>query len=390
MESFDWHQPTEITFGWGRLDEVGELLDKCGDKCLMVTGHSSKAKYPIYERIKDNLENRRIALTHFDGVTTNPTTETVNKGSKIAVENDVDVVLGVGGGSSMDTAKAIAVGASHEGEAWDYRLFTDKDITEKTLPVITVTTTSGTGSQVTPFSVVTNTQKKSKFALASTELCPRASIVDPELMVTVPEHVTASTGLDAFAHSFETYIHDNSSPYTDLLAKEAIELIVKFLPVAMDQPDNKQARKKLAWADTMAGICISNAGTTLPHGIGMAVGGHAPEVLHGEALSVIYPEFARYTYSSKIEKFARVGRILNPELGDEYDEIAAKKSCQALDEFLKEIGMYFNLEDLGVPKTELEAIADDAVELPDYEANPRVATRDKILELLEKSYDRSV
>ncbi|MBS3788448.1 iron-containing alcohol dehydrogenase [Candidatus Bipolaricaulota bacterium] len=390
MEFFDWHQPTEIIFGWGRLDEVGDFLNKYGDKCLMVTGHTSKAKYPIYERIKDNLENRGIDLIHFDGVTTNPTTETVNEGSKLAVENDVDVVLGVGGGSSMDTAKAIAVGASHEGEAWDYRLFTDKEITENTLPIIAITTTSGTGSQVTPFSVVTNSQKKSKFALASTELCPEVSIVDPELMVTAPEHVTASTGFDAFAHSFETYIHDDSSPYTDLLAKEAIELIVKFLPIAMSQPDNKLARNKLAWADTLAGICISNAGTTLPHGIGMAIGGHAPEVLHGEALSVIYPEFTRYTYPSKIEKFSTVGRILDPELEVEFDEKAAHKSCQAIDEFLKEIGMYFNLEELGVPKSELGAIADDAVELPDYEANPRVANRDKILELIEKAYDRSL
>lgn len=289
----------------------------------------------------------------------------------------------------MDTAKAIAVGASHEGEAWDYRLFTDKDITARTLPIITITTTSGTGSQVTPFSVVTNSRKKSKFALASTELCPEASIVDPELMVTVPEHITASTGFDAFAHSFETYIHDDSSPYTDLLAKEAIKLIVKYLPIAMNQPDNKLARKKLAWADTIAGICIANAGTTLPHGIGMAIGGHAPKVLHGEALSVVYPEFVRYTYSSKIEKFATMGRILDPKLEDEYDEVAARKSCPAMDEFLREIGMYFNLEELGVPEAELEAIADDSVELPDYEVNPRVANRDKILELLEEAYDRN-
>lgn len=389
MKPFDWHQPTEILFGWGRLDEVGKLLDKYGDKCLMVTGHTSEAKYPIYERIKDNFENRGIDLTHFDGVTTNPTTDTVNEGSKLAIENDIDVVLGVGGGSSMDTAKAIAVGASHEEEAWDYRLFTDKDITEQTLPIIAVTTTSGTGSQVTPFSVVTNPRKKSKFALASTELCPEASIVDPELMVTVPEHITASTGFDAFAHSFETYIHNDSSLYTDLLAKEAIELVVKFLPIAMNQPDNKLARKKLAWADTLAGICISNAGTTLPHGIGMAIGGHVPNVLHGEALSVIYPEFARYTYSSKIKKFATVGRILNPKLENVYDEVAARRSCVAMEEFLKEIGMYFNLEQLGVPKDELEAIADDSVELPDYEANPRVANRDKILELLEKAHDRN-
>lgn len=389
MKSFNWHQPTELLFGWGRLDEVGELVGLHGSRCLMVTGHTSEAKYPIYERVKKALEEKGVEVFHFDGVTTNPTTDIVNEGGEIAKENDVDVVLGVGGGSSMDTAKAIAVGASHEGEAWDYRLFTEKEITDKTLPIITVTTTSGTGSQVTPVSVVTNSREKSKFALVDTQLCPEASIVDPELMVTVPRHVTASTGFDAFAHSFETYIHDDASPYTDLLAKESVELIVKYLPVAMSHPDHELARKKLAWADTLAGICISNAGTTLPHGIGMAIGGHAPDVLHGEALSVIYPEFFRYTYSANIEKFAAIGRVLDPELEKEYDEVAARKSCQAMDNFLKEIGMYFDLKGLGVPEGELEAIADDSVELPDYEVNPRVATRDEIYDIIEKAYDRA-
>ena len=388
MKSFNWLQPTQILFGWGRLDEIGLLTRKYGQRCLLVTGHTSKAKAPIYERIMEILELKDVKVTHFDGVVTNPTTEIVTEGVKIAREHGVEVVLGVGGGSSMDVAKAIAVGATHSGTVWDYRLFSEEEITDKTLPILAIPTTSGTGSQVTPVSVITNPEEEFKSALVSPFLFPRACIVDPQLMMTVPKHITASTGFDAFAHAFESYIHVDASVYTDLLAIEAMRIIRQYLPLVLQNGADKEARSQLAWADTLAGICISNAGTTLPHGIGMAIGGHAPHVLHGEALAVVYPEFMRYTYTAAIEKFATLGRILNPQLQDAPDDVAASKSCDAMDSFLKEIGMWFNLKDLKISKRELLDIAADSLKLPDYKVNPRVATKDEILEILNRSYNR--
>jgi len=388
MKFFNFHQPTQVRFGEGRLDEVGEVVGSYGQHCLLVTGHTSKAKLPIYEKVKTQLRKKGISVFHFDGVITNPTTGIAEEGARLAVEHNVDVVLGLGGGSSMDTAKAIAVGATHPGKVWDYRLFGEKKITNKTLPVIAVPTTSGTGSQVTPVAVITNPAEKFKSALVSPFLCPRACIVDPQLMLTVPERVTASTGFDAFAHAFESYIHKNASPYTDLLAVEAMRIIVKYLPLVVEDGSNKEARAWMAWADTLAGLCISNAGTTLPHGIAMAIGGHAPHVLHGEALAAIYPEFMRYTYGSSMEKFATLGRILNPELESVPDEVAASKSCEEMEKFLQKINMRFDLKQLNVPEDELASIAADSVKLPDYKVNPRVATVDEIAEILTRSYAR--
>jgi alcohol dehydrogenase class IV len=386
MESFNYYQPTDIRFGWGRIKEVGDIVVQFGEKCLLVTVPVVDALAPVFEKVKKSLKDVEVEVFHFDGVVPNPTTDSVNKGAEMAIENKVDVVLGVGGGSSMDTAKAIAVGATHKGEAWDYRLFSDKKITKKRLPIIAIPTTSGTGSQVTPVSVLTNSAEKSKFALVDKLLCPMVSIVDPQLTVTVPKHITASTGFDVFTHAFESYIHKNASVYTDMHALEAIKRVVKYLTVVLEDGLNKEARTEMAWADTLAGLCIANAGTTLPHGIGMAIGGHAPNVMHGEALAIMYPEFMRYTYKSAIQKFAIIGRMLNSELENENNEVAAEKSCEEMDKFLKKIGMYLTLEELNVPEEELSAIADDTMELPDYSVNPRVATKDEVLEMLKKRY----
>jgi len=387
MKALDYYQTTEIKFGWGRVKEVGEIVSRFGKRCLMVTVPVFDTMAPVFENIKKSLKEADVKVFHFDGVVPNPTTDSVNKGTEMAIKNNIDIVLGVGGGSSMDTAKAIAVGATHEGEAWDYRLFSNKKITEKRLTIITITTTSGTGSQVTPVSVVTNTAEKCKFALVDSLLYPRVSIIDPQLILTVPEHITASTGFDVFAHAFESYIHKNASVYTDMHAKESIKRVIKYLPIAIKYKTNKEARIEMAWADTLAGLCIANAGTTLPHGIGMAISGHIPHIMHGEALAAIYPEFMCYTYKSALEKFADIGRIFNCKLENISNEEAAEKSCEEIDKFLKKIGMSLTLKELRVPEEELAVIADDTQKLPDYTVNPRIATRDEIYKLLKRSYN---
>jgi alcohol dehydrogenase class IV len=329
-----------------------------------------------------------VAHEHFDGVVPNPTTDCVSAGAEVARAFGADVILGVGGGSSMDTAKAIAVEASHTGTCWDYLWFSETQPTTRTLPIIAVSTTSGTGSQVTQVAVVTNPQEKNKSAIYNSIVYPRLCIVDPELMVTVPPHVTASTGFDVFTHAFESYLHVNASPYTDLMALEAIRLVAENLPTSVSDGSNMAAREKMAWADTLAGLCIANAGVTLPHGIGMTIGGFCPHVMHGEALAVTYPEFTRYTYLYAVERFAAVGRIFDPMLTDASDGEAAEALCPLVDVFLQEIGMWLSFEELKVSLEEIVQIADQSQVLPDYKNNPRVATRDEILEMLKASYRR--
>ena len=288
----------------------------------------------------------------------------------------------------MDTAKAIAVEAKHPGTAWDYLWSSDSQPTEATLPIVAVTTTSGTGSQVSQVAVVTNPDSKVKSAIHNSHVYAKVGIVDPELMLTVPQHVTASTGFDVFCHSFEGYVHVNASPYTEMMALEAIRIVAKWLPAAVENGEDLEARKAMAWADTLAGLCLADTGVTLPHGIGMTIGGYCPHVMHGEALAVTYPEFTRYTYPYAVEKFAAMGRILDPDLESASDQEAAEQSCERLDEFLKRIGMWLSLEGLGVSEEEVVLIADHSQVLPDYKNNPRIATRDEMMDMLQASYRR--
>jgi alcohol dehydrogenase class IV len=387
MKSFIYFQPTEIRFGRGRLDEVGEVVARFGKRCLIVTGSIFPTVDSVFDRIKSSLQKAGVEWAHFDGVIPNPTTDCVTKGADMAKNFGAEVILGVGGGSSMDTAKAIAVEATHPGTAWDY-LFFKTQPTTKTLPTIAVSATSGSGSQVTQVAVMTETKTKTKSAIYNSILYPKVAIVDPDLMETLPPHITASTGFDAFCHAFESYLHPAASPYTDRMALEAIELVATYLPGVVANGKDKEGREALAWADTLAGLCIANAGVTLPHGIGMTIGGHCPQIMHGEALAVTYPEFTRFTYPYAIPRFATMGRIFQSELRTASDEEAAVCSCEALDVFLKKIGMWLSLRGLGATMEDIRAIADNSRVLPDYKNNPRIASRDEIYEMLVKSYSR--
>jgi len=388
MRSFNFHQPTKIVFGVGSLSNIAQYVREFGKRCLLVTTDSKGNLAETYDQVILLLKEGRIEVSHYDGVIPNPTTDCVSKGAKMAKEFHADVILGLGGGSSMDVAKAIAVEVTHSGSCWDYLFFRDSQPTKSTLPVITVTTTSGTGSQVTQVAVVTQTKTKTKSALYNANLFPRFAIVDPKLMLSVPSHITASTGFDVFCHAFESFIHTSKSPYTDLLAKEAILLTANYLPKVVKDGSWLEGREAMAWADTLAGLCIANAGVTLPHGIGMTISGHFPQIMHGESLAITYPEFTRFTVPYAIEQFASIGRIFNARLSDLTDEEAAFQACKIIDNFLKEIGMWLNFKNLGVPLDKLSAIANDSTVLPDYKNNPRVADHDEIYQMLLKSYDR--
>jgi len=387
MKKFNYFQPTEIRFGEGRLEELGEAVSRYGKNCLLVTVPEIPEFSELFGRAKKILKDKGINVFHFDGVIPNPTVEVVAKGASLAKDNQVEVVVGLGGGSSMDTAKAIAVEATHPGSCWDYIFSSESQPTENTLPIIAVPTTSGTGSHVTQVAVVTNPQEKYKSALFNNNLYPRISIVDPELVVTLPPHFTATTGFDVFAHAFESYINPNGSPYTDMTALEAIRIVARYLPQAVKEGKNIEARTWMAWADTLGGLSIANAGVTLPHGIGMAIGGHFPHVAHGEALAAIYPAIMRFTYKASPQKFAAVARLFDPSLEGISDELAAGKACEIIDDFLEKIDLKIGLKDLKIPEESLQELAEASFVLPDYKNHPRKVNFEEVYELLRQSYN---
>ncbi|MHB8064765.1 MAG: iron-containing alcohol dehydrogenase [Ruminiclostridium sp.] len=387
MKSFTYFAPTQIEFGCGRINEIGRIVAKFGKRALLVTAPSFSVIEPIYQRVKMYLNEAGVDFQHFDCVIPNPTTKIVTKGADIAKEFGAQVVIGLGGGSSMDTAKAIAVEATHEGTAWDYLHFTDGP-TEKTLPIIAVPTTAGTGSQTTPCAVITKTEAKDKSAIWHKNIFPKIAIIDPELTFTMPTHVTVQTGFDAFCHNFEAFISAQTNPMVECMAIEGIRLVARYLPKAAANGGDIEARSNMAWADTLGGLTNASAGVTLPHGLGMQVGGHCPHVTHGEALAAIYPAFTRYTYALAVEKFAKVGRILDASLESKPDDVAAMECCGAVDAFLKSLNLWFGFKDLKVSKEDIRQIADCGQVLGDYKNNPRVASIDEMYNLMMDCYER--
>jgi alcohol dehydrogenase class IV len=390
MRNISYHSPSRILFGWGRVSEVGEIVAYYGKRCLMVTEKPFPALQPVFEKIKNSCSDAGVKVFHFDGVQPNPTTDNVNAGVKLGEKSKAEIILGIGGGSSMDTAKCISVGLTHEGDAWDYRVISGKPIEDKLLPIVAVSTTAGTGAEVTAAAVVTKTDIHLKYCLYDNLLCPTVGIVDPALTLTVPTHITASTGWDAFCHSFEAYTHNtNSNDYVDMLALEGMKLIIKNLPTAIKDGQNREAREALHWANVLGGLSILNSGVTLPHGMGMAIGGSAPHIAHGEALAIMYPAIHRWTWKKSIKEYATVARLFNPDLQAESDEVAAEKGCDEIDKFLKAIGMWFSFADKNLSESTLKAIAEDTFKLPDYAYHARIATPEVVMELLKNRYTNS-
>lgn len=377
MKSFNYLAPTEIVFGNGVVSKAGEYTARYGKRAIIVTGSRLPKVGNTFKKVTDSLDTAGVSYVHFDGVIPNPTTKEVTLGADMAKAFGADVVIGLGGGSSLDTAKAIAVEATHPGTAWDY-LHYKEGPSEKTLPIIAIGTTAGTGSQTTPCAVITKTENLDKSAIWHMNIMPKVAIVDPELTATMPPHVTAQTGFDAFCHNFEAYLSVNSNPMVETLAEEAFRIIAEYLPRAYKDGADMEARAQMAWADTLGGLTNASGGVTLPHGLGMQVGGHCPHVTHGQALAAIYPAFTRYTYPAAKEKFDKLGKIFDP----------TTDPCTAIDNFLKKIDLYIDFKSLNVTKEDLRAIADCGQVLGDYKNNPRVATIEEMYELLMECYER--
>jgi len=386
MKSFNYQQTTKIVFGRGRIAELGAIASQYGKKALLVT---TKGTHPAfreqYDKVKNILSAAGVETVHFNGVIANPTTQTIAAGAAMARDNGVDVIIALGGGSSMDAAKAISVEATHGKSCWEYLFYkSPQPEAAKLLPVIAVSTTSGTGSQVTQVAVVTNPETRDKSALYNNILYPQVALIDPELMLTVPKSVTAATGFDVFCHAFESIINVGRQPLVDLLAWEAVEIVLKTLPALLNDLGNIELREKMAYADLLGGLSIANVGVTLPHGMGMAIGGMYPQVAHGEALAIVYPAFAEFTQASDVPAFARLARLLQPTLNKATDAEAAKQCATELSKFLALTGLDLKLADFRVPESEIEALAKQCMVLPDYKNNPRITTESEMLELVRR------
>lgn len=384
MNTFNIYMPVNILFGKGRIHEIGTLASRFGRHAMLVTTPWIEAQKPLFEGIIENLRKENMAVTVFDQVCPNPTTDMIDEAAAIARQNQVDVIIGAGGGSSLDAAKAIAVGATHPGSVWDYVVVGPETPTGKTLPIITIPTTAGTGAHITQGAVITNTALRHKSAIVNWALFPKACIVDPDLTATLPLRAWAATGFDSMTHAMESYIHKDHIHPIDQVALKAITLIIENLPKVLADPKDEEARACMSYADTLSGISNANVGTVLPHAMGQAISGMFPKIAHGEALAVVYEAVAEFTLNDCVERYACLARLFDPALNELSDEDAAKQFPAQIAAFLSRINLRPTFKTLDIPAEALEQLSESSMHYADTYAHPRVPGVQEVRAIYEK------
>lgn len=389
MQEFDFFNPVRLSFGAGRFATLGERAVAHGKHALLVTGRSAARKTGLLDRAVGMMKDEGMEVTVFDRAEPNPTDATVDEGGEVARAAGCDLVVAVGGGSSMDAAKGIAVAATHDGPIAAYLKPADRlEPTEATLPLVCATTTSGTSSELTPFAVITVVGPKQKSAIRSDFVYPQVAIVDPELTLTCPPEVTASTGIDVLCHSLEGYLATTASPLTDLCAEKAIELVGEALAPAFADGSNLQHRYDLSLANVFAGYVLSNAGVTVLHALEHPISAHYPKIAHGAGLAVLMVGYAERLWDRNPVKFARVAELLGAKVAGASVKEVARMAAGAIKDQLASVGLDIGLSALGVERDKLATIADDTLVYMSgaLGKTPGGLDRDDLIDLLEASF----
>lgn len=373
---FSYYLPVNIIFGCGKADTAGKLARPYGEKALIVTGRSSAKKSGLYDRIASSLEQSGMSHLLFDKVTQNPLTTTAEEGASLARENNCDVIIGIGGGSIMDCAKAIAFLAVNTGDINDY--IYNRQKSENALPLILIPTTCGTGSEGNGFAVLTNPENGDKKSLRCNAIIPKASIVDPECMMTMPKKVLASVGFDALCHCMEAYTSKNAQPFTDALCEYAMRLTAENLVRLYKGQGDTPAWEKLTLASTIGGMVINTAGVTLAHGMEHPASG-LKNIVHGQGLAALTPAVIEVSQKGNPAKFRKISEILSG--GTDADCVAAIRGLQ------KELELDCTLSELGIRKEDIPWMAENCMKVSaaSVAANPVVFTEAEIAKIYEKA-----
>lgn len=312
MVHFNYFMPSRILFGKDKLDEFIHYLP--GKKALIVTSAGpSMKKYGYLERVQTLLAKANVSYVVFDKILPNPTYSHVMEGGALAKEEACDFVIGLGGGSSIDSAKSIAVMATNPGDYWDYihggsgkGLLVPHD----PLPIVAITTTAGTGTESDPWSVITKEDTHEKIGFGYDKTFPVLSVVDPTLMMSVPAHLTAYQGFDALFHATEGYIANIATPISDMYALKSIELIGKYLATAVNDGTHEEARAMVALANTLSGFVESTSSCTSEHSLEHALSAHHPSLPHGAGLIMISCEYYTFFANKVPEKMIAMAKAL--------------------------------------------------------------------------------
>ena len=367
MLNFNYSIPTKIFFGKGKIEVLGEQIKKYGSRVLITYGGGSIKKNGIYDEVVGILKGNNIEFWEMGGIDPNPRIDSVRKGIKICRENNIDFILAVGGGSTIDGSKAIAAGYYYEGEPWD--LVIGKSEVTKSLPLGTILTLSATGSEMNSGAVISNLETKQKLGFGHPTMAPKFSILDPSYTFTVPKNQTAAGVADIMSHTFENYFTNPEGAYLqDRLAESILKTCINYGRLAIDEPDNYEARANLMWSSSLAinGLLSYGKDTVWSvHAIEHELSAYY-DITHGIGLAILTPAWMEYVLDDeRVDKFIEYGvNIWNIDKNKDKYTIA-QEAIDKTKEFFISLGIPTTLREVGIGEENLENMAKAAIEHKD-------------------------
>ncbi len=379
-QNFNFHLPTQVLFGYGKVSELQSLPFQA--KRAFIVTDKGVEKAGLLEEIVKQLKEANIFHDIYSEVEPDPSVETVDKAAEAFTQSDYDLIIAVGGGSPIDTAKGVRVVESNGGSIRDY---SGVNLVKKTstIPFIAIPTTAGTGSEVTIFAVISDKQENRKITVTSPKLSPDISIVDPKLMMSAPPMITAASGFDAFAHAAETYVSKIAQPPSKAMALSAAKTISTYLRRAVHNGNDIEARVKMAEGSLLAGMAFNQSYLGLAHAVGSAISVHA-HVSHGVVIGLLLPKVIEYNLAACADKYSefakQICKINNSLSYRDIGQVLVNEVTQLRDD----IGLPRTLSEVGVKEEQLEEIAKDSIKSGMWKFNPIQASVQDIHQLLKK------
>ncbi|WP_017729031.1 iron-containing alcohol dehydrogenase [Halalkalibacterium ligniniphilum] len=378
--SFNFHLPTRIQFGYEKVKELKNLPFQA-NRAFIVTDKGVE-KAGLLNDVIDAIKQANMTYKIYRDVEPDPSVETVDKAAKAFAEAECDLLIAVGGGSPIDTAKGVRVVASNGGSIRNY---SGVNLVKEapSVPLVAIPTTAGTGSEVTIFAVFSDDKENRKVTVTSSHLSPDVSIIDPKLTLTAPPSITAAAGFDAFAHAAEAFVSRISQPPSDALALSAMKTVHTYLRRAVYNGDDIEARMKMAEASLLAGMAFNQSYLGLAHAIGSAISVHA-HVSHGVVIGLLLPKVIEYNLVAKIDKYAEAGKYIEQSSHGLSNYEAAALFSETVTQLRNDIGLPKQLREVNVKEAQLEAISKDSIKSGMWQFNPRRASEQDVYQMLRE------
>ena len=363
-----YYQPTEVVSGVGCFEELGKKTRAYGQRALLVCGRSAIRKSGVLDRALSLLADARVMASVYDAVISEPSLDMVKGGVSLARTRRCQAIIGIGGGSAIDAAKAIAGIASLAGSVEEYHK--GRALEGPGLPLIAVPTTAGTGAEVTKNAVLIDVKNRDKHSIRDDSWMARVALVDPSLTVSMPPQITASTGSDALSHAIESFVSIGSMPVTDALAAEAIRLLGKSLLRSYEDGDDLEARSDTLYASLMAGMALASGGLGGVHGMAHPLGCHH-HIPHGTICGLLLPYVMEYNSDYATEKYARVATLMGADTSKMTAQQAADEALRIVWGLLEKMDIPQRLSPLGVSEKEFDLIIERSLPSGSLKRNPR-------------------